>query len=87
MIRPNFQAPSAGTALQSLIAVSAAAALIGLCACAKEKDAGNEQAVKAPPPSQTTGSAPGPSPDGVQRPPNGQAPNGAATVNDKVVQH
>ncbi len=87
MIRPNFQAPSARTPFQSLIAVCAAAALIGLCACTKEKDGEDDKPVQASPPSQTTASAPEPSVGGVPAPPNGQAPNGAATVNDKVVKH
>ena len=71
--------------LRSAVAICAAVALIGLCACAKVKDGDDAQAVKAPPPSQTTSSEPGPSPDGVQHPPNGQPANGAATVNTGVV--
>jgi hypothetical protein len=87
MTLPNFAASPGQAPLRGLIAIGVAASLIGLCGCAKVKDGDNEQAVKTPPPSQTTGSAPGPSPDGVQHPPNGQTPNGAATVNNEVVQH
>jgi hypothetical protein len=65
--------------------VGMAITLIGLGGCSRERGASVDAPPQAPPPSTTTASAPGPSDGGFQAPPDGQPPNGAATVNRQEV--
>lgn len=87
MIEPRRESPWGRSRAHHWVVASAALAVLALAACSRDRDSDDHHAALTPPPSQTTGSAPGPNADGVQGPPNGQPANGAATVNDRVVQH